>query len=1356
MTGKRKIIAITATFTAEPLENFLAFWMKELDIEYQIEFSPYNQVFQQLLDSSSLVLQNKDGVNVILIRMEDWFGTIDGSQIDIKARNFRDQVTRNMADLSQALQSTSMQSLSTIVCFCPPSVQTSADKSLGAFFDQQEEWLLSRLFSNSTIYVIKSSELTIRYPVKKYDDPYQNKLGHIPYTLSFFAALGTMIARKIYAILSQAYKVIVLDCDQTLWKGVCGEDGALGIEIDPPHKALQEFVVAQHNAGMLICLCSKNVEEDVDDVFERRPEMVLKRDHIVARRINWGFKSANIRSLAEELNLGLNSFIFIDDNPLECAEVKMNCPEVFTIQLPSETENIPRFISHIWAFDHIKITKEDQKRTALYQENIKREQFRFSTGTLDSFIEGLELKVRIDPMKQSQLPRVSQLTHRTNQFNFTTVRRSESDIQQMLQSGRYQCLVADVSDRFGDYGLVGVVIFRTEAKLLSVDTFLLSCRALGRGCEHQLVARLGQIAATDHLDYVELSYLPTKKNLPAIDFLNNIAAPYKHQTVDGVAFKIPTAFACEVKYKPGGNLASADQNLASKKNQKSSQTPTLHSRHETLVRIAADLYSTDLIESAMTRHRQRSRPMMDTEYEPPRTTLERILTTIWQDTLDIEPIGRQDNFFTLGGHSLLLTQLISRVRDNFQIEVSMTQFFTAPTIDGLTQLLTHGSHTAVDVNRVADLIAHIGRLSEQEAKSLLENEAGNDLDNLAELLRPYNDEAIKPISTAVKPGEHYRVASIRSIALSESSVLAYSRMSRISMQLTKNQRVILDLCQDFKSVVEHIQTLRKTGVTATESVLNEQFKKLVDQGFLISQRDLLSRFDKTQADPNPEIATMGMLTCNRLDDFQQNLSTYIDNSREFEKQIDFVVMDDSVATKTRSHYRQILESMRKQKQTPIYYAGLEEKQQFATDLAKEGKIPQKVLDFALFGDADSKKTPGANRNALLLHTVAETAFSADDDTICQPTLAPNLRKGLRVDSGTDPSDYWIYPDIESALDTQNTASIDLFGQHENMLGQSLSRIFLNSDQDIQFDTLTENMLDRLLTGSGRVYATFNGLIGDCGWGAPFGFWGSPMGYLLFSGDSHKRLVQSEQTYRAALTSRNIRRVVDRPAVTDHSFGMTTFFGFDNRDILPPFVPVSRGQDLLFVMAIHTCLPDSFFGHLPFSLGHRPIEKRSFWTNEVFRTASGFDTAKLLIECIDSCQFRADQKTGMERIHTLGRHLTSLGTLSPDDFDEFIRLRYWQRSHIFSQQAIRYMESRPDALPVWKKDVMKYIDLLTQSIARPDFFIPLDLVGDSDIELARHRAQRLVTEYGDLLTWWPDIVQTAKTLRVRGKRLGIAV
>src|SRR5262249_30133567 len=233
---------------------------------------------------------------------------------------------------------------------------------------------------------------------------------------------------------------------------------------------------------------------DVVQVFEQRTEMVLQRRHLVAWRVNWKRKSENIRSLAEELQVGLESFIFIDDDPLECAEVQANCPEVLALQLPGNPDVLSKFLRNLWVFDRGNITEEGGERTALYRESFQRKQFRRQAPSFEEFLTGLRLKIQISTLAPHQLSRVSELTNRTNQFNFTTIRRSEVETKQLCELEGAECLVVHVKDRFGNYGFVGVVIFKAHGGAMILDTFLLSCRALGRRVEYRMLARLGETA----------------------------------------------------------------------------------------------------------------------------------------------------------------------------------------------------------------------------------------------------------------------------------------------------------------------------------------------------------------------------------------------------------------------------------------------------------------------------------------------------------------------------------------------------------------------------------------------------------------------------------------------------------------------------------------------------------------------------------------------------------------------------------------------------------------------------------------------------------------------------------------------
>jgi FkbH-like protein/FkbM family methyltransferase len=462
---------------------------------------------------------------------------------------FREEVEQNIKDLTAVLKSTAEEAkIPYLLCLCPasPGLENSAHQP---FLTSTAQFIIDELKGAGNIYVLNISDFRSIYSFDNYYDEHRDRMGHIPYTQEFFAALATIAARRIYAFNSKPYKVVILDCDNTLWKGVCGEVGAQGVEISAAFHYLQQFMVKQQESGVLICLASKNREEDVKAVFQERDDMVLKWDHITAAKINWQRKSENIQGLARELNLGLDSFIFIDDNPVECAEVKAGCPEVLTLQLPEE-DKIKEFLDHVWAFDRWEVTEDDRKRAESYKQEQKRQEFQKSTLNFGDFIEKLNLDIRVTPAELTHYPRISQLTLRTNQFNFTTIRRKEQEIKMLLDSRDFSCYVTQVSDRFGDYGLVGVMITTEKEETLTVDTFLLSCRVLGRGAEHRILAELGKIAIEKGKKKVNIPFVPSEKNEPAKNFLMEVGTKYKKEYNENLLFEFPPKYLAAIKFIP--------------------------------------------------------------------------------------------------------------------------------------------------------------------------------------------------------------------------------------------------------------------------------------------------------------------------------------------------------------------------------------------------------------------------------------------------------------------------------------------------------------------------------------------------------------------------------------------------------------------------------------------------------------------------------------------------------------------------------------------------------------------------------------------------------------------------------------
>jgi len=597
---------------------------------------------------------------------------------------------RTIGEFCAALRSLMNQAAVPLVLFfCPRTPAAEADAELKAALSDAEESLLSEAARIANVHTISSAALLQRYPVNDYYDPHSHHAGHIPYTPECYAAIATALVRTLFNLRGNPFKVIVLDCDNTLWKGVCGEDGPRGIELTAPYRALQEFMIGQLNAGMLLCLCSKNNEKDALDVFHQRTDMRLKREHLVSWRINWNGKSGNIKSLANELNLGLDSFIFIDDNPVDCADVRINCPGVLALQLPRNAESFPAFLNHIWAFDHTGSTQEDQNRTRMYRENTERQQFRERSFSLMDFVKGLQLSVEIAEATEDQLGRVSQLTFRTNQFNFTTIRRPENEIKDFLKREGAHCLVVRVVDRFGDYGLVGVVMYVAQADRYQVDTLLLSCRVLGRGVEHALVSRLGQRAVKEGKRFVELKYLPTEKNRPALEFVTNLGDQHRNEA--GTSWTFPAEWLAGVEYNPDAT-APVGQELTTIGNVEK-LTPRLASgfgdadQSECLQRIGENLYDIERIATAIEEYRLGKQPLHAGTDVAAGNTLQTALMNIWRKGLGRPRIGMNDNFFEAGGTSLRAVQVIAMIKKELKQNVSIVSLFECPTIKLLSAKL---------------------------------------------------------------------------------------------------------------------------------------------------------------------------------------------------------------------------------------------------------------------------------------------------------------------------------------------------------------------------------------------------------------------------------------------------------------------------------------------------------------------------------------------------------------------------------------------------------------------------------------------------------------------------------------------
>ena len=315
-------------------------------------------------------------------------------------------------------------------------------------------------------------------------------------------------------------KVLICDLDHTLWGGIIGDDGIEGIElggstIGQAFVKLQKTIKALKDRGVILCLCSKNEESIAMEAIENHPEMVLRKDDFVAWKINWNPKSENIKQLSEELNLGLDSFVFIDDNPAEIEIVNQYVPSVATITMDGDPCEFAERIANSYYFEPRTLTAEDSKKTGQYQQEYQRKSLQNSSMNMDEYLKSLEMTGSIQAFQKIDVPRISQLINKSNQFNFTTIRRSEAEVTELMESDKFSPFTIRLQDKFGDYGLISVVICKDlpEEDAIAIDTWIMSCRVLKREVEHLALNKMVEIAQSMGRSKVRGLYYPTKKNI---------------------------------------------------------------------------------------------------------------------------------------------------------------------------------------------------------------------------------------------------------------------------------------------------------------------------------------------------------------------------------------------------------------------------------------------------------------------------------------------------------------------------------------------------------------------------------------------------------------------------------------------------------------------------------------------------------------------------------------------------------------------------------------------------------------------------------------------------------------------------
>lgn len=488
----------------------------------------YNQYLQELINEGSVL--NKKSFDIVLLHLDgdellkkQLSGLADLNEIKNELLNLIEPVFSAVRTYLKAHPG-SLVVLNTIV-LRPLSFINLLERNSKVSFSEIKEFLnheISMFAAEFTNVLVQDWERIVY--THGYDSLYDRKfwyLGRIKYNDRAFELLSKELGHLIRAYQGQAKKVLVLDLDNTLWGGVIGEDGPNGIQlsedgIGKAYRDLQGLIRSSKQLGIVLALCSKNNLSDAKEVFEKHPMMVLKLDDFVSTRINWKNKASNLREIAAELGLGLDSFVFIDDNPREREIVKQSLPGVIVPEFPADPVDLSQwFLNDVLAvyFPKVYLSREDGNKTRQYQAKAQREKVN-QAMSFDQYIEQLGVKLKLHVNQRQLVGRSAQLTQKTNQFNLTTRRYTQKDIEGFIDDG-YYVFNLEYQDKFGDEGIIGVVIAQVNDTDLVIDSFLISCRVIGRNVEFAMLSNIISFLTSqnDKIKQLSAEYIATKKNL---------------------------------------------------------------------------------------------------------------------------------------------------------------------------------------------------------------------------------------------------------------------------------------------------------------------------------------------------------------------------------------------------------------------------------------------------------------------------------------------------------------------------------------------------------------------------------------------------------------------------------------------------------------------------------------------------------------------------------------------------------------------------------------------------------------------------------------------------------------------------
>jgi hypothetical protein len=564
---------------------------------------------------------------------------------------------------------------------------------------------------------------------------------------------------------------------------------------------------------------------------------------------------------------------------------------------------------------------------------------------------------------------------------------------------------------------------------------------------------------------------------------------------------------------------------------------------------------------------------------------------------------------------------------------------------------------------------------------------------------------------------------------------------------------VLDAAQEFRTLEDHAAFMKRALpelANARAEDLVPMLASMAEERCLVSEPELFRRRSPPRAPTR--IATLAVPTCGRPELLERALESYLANARDHGRELEVFVSEDSRDRATAARTREITARVAREHGARAYYADRERRRLFAARLAAEAGVPPPTVQLGLFEDSGLGGSIGANRNSILLHTVGEAFFSADDDTVCAPARLPrHARRADVIVGATDAEEYWCFPSREEALAFVEACDADLIGAHEALLGRPLDHVLaeLGSSRPVRVGRACAHLVEGLVGAHARVAVTLGGVVGDSGMHS---------GALLLwpEGGTLGRLLASEQAYMSAFRSREIVRAAPGLSFSHHGPVTSTALGIDNRDWVPPFVPVLRGEDTGWSQLLTQVFDDAVLGYPEEIVLHAPEEARAFQQGAAVRSFASLRMCDLLLSLVALPDGWTDLAGPRARLHAIGVHLAELGREPIDVVRHRLKV---ESLKVLGLRVARWEEIRhaQGAAPsYWKRDAEACLVGMRDVARREDGWIPVDVAERIPGERVAHAIAALLAGLGDLLVAWPAIVTAAKRMRGAGERLGEAL